>query len=484
MNPSDQESMPIPLGVSARTGRPLAPVTDAAIEAMLEREREPPPEEVALAERASPAGVAFALEGGIDAGDLAQAGWGILFAPGVPQAVKEALAPLVAHRRAQGASPLVVYDGDTSFLPGDTAVSWLGRRGVRLDVVNPDYGVPFYLLLVGPPDTLPFEFQYVLDLYWAVGRLWLPTADDFRRYAESVIEYETAAAVATSRQVAIFSPEHDFDAATQLFNAQVTTPLEQGDGARPSPLGTRQRFALRVVKGVDATKDALAGIYEGTGPGGTPSLLFSGGHGMEFDRADPQQEATQGALVCRDWPGYGDIGPAHWFAASDLSPRAKLRGLVHVMFACYGGGCPTHDEFDRLGTAPRQLAARPFFSRLPQALLAHPSGGALAVLAHIERAWAYAFQGPRGNSQVQGFRDVLSRLLIGERIGQATDSFNMRWAALSTSLSELQLDASRGADVSTRQLGRLWVARDDARNFMVLGDPAVRLRVEDLPPLP
>jgi len=134
-----------------------------------------------------------------------------------------------------------------------------------------------------------------------------------------------------------------------------------------------------------------------------------------------------------------------------------------------------------MNKAPRQIAERPFFSRLPQALLSHQSGGALAVLAHIERAWAYAFQSTKGGSQIQGFRDVIGRLLRGERIGQATDTFNIRWSVLSTALAEVQLEKQNGAEVPLKTLGRLWVARDDARNFMIFGDPAVRLRVDDMP---
>src|SRR4029434_7856131 len=107
------------------------------------------------------------------------------------------------------------------------------------------------------------------------------------------------------------------------------------------------------------------------------------------------------------------------------------------------------------------IADKPFLSRLPQKMLAHPNGGALAVLAHVERAWAYSFQGQRGGGQVQGFRDVIGRLLRGERIGQATDTFNVRWAALSTVLAERQLDLHHGGDVSARALGRLWIARED-----------------------
>ena len=78
---------------------------------------------------------------------------------------------------------------------------------------------------------------------------------------------------------------------------------------------------------------------------------------------------------------------------------------------------------------------------------------------------------------------MIVRLLLGERVGQATDPFNMRWAALSTELAEVQNDMRFGADVPLKKLGQMWVARDDARNFLVLGDPAVRLRIEDMPDL-
>jgi hypothetical protein len=279
--------------------------------------------------------------------------------------------------------------------------------------------------------------------------------------------------------MAVFAPRHDFDPATQLFNDQVALPLKEGRDSRP--LGERQRFRLRSFLAGDASKASLDRILRGELDGGGPSLLFSGGHGMAFDAGDPRQEASQGALVCQDWERSGEIAAEHWYSAADLPKEARLHGLIHFMFACYGGAVPEHDNFDRLNKEPRRIAPHPFLSRLPQALLAHPNGGALALLAHVERSWAYSFQGDRGGSQVQGFRDVIGRLLRGERMGQATDVFNMRWAVLSTRLAELQVDLSFGAEISPRLLTQFWIARDDARNFVVLGDPAVRLRVEDMP---
>src|SRR5205823_5185221 len=161
----------------------------------------------------------------------------------------------------------------------------------------------------------------------------------------------------------------------------------------------------------------------------------------------------------------------------------KVHGMVHFPFACYGGGCPEFDNFNRVAEGePKRIASKPMMGRLPQALLAHPDGGALAVLAHIDRAWAYSFRtGSQG--QTQGFRDVLGRIMRGDRLGDATDQFNFRWAALSTDLSDLLEQNRKGKVVDPKQLANQWVARDDARNYVLFGDPAVQLRQKEMPPL-
>jgi hypothetical protein len=68
----------------------------------------------------------------------------------------------------------------------------------------------------------------------------------------------------------------------------------------------------------------------------------------------------------------------------------------------------------------------------------------------------------------------------GLLIGQATDDFNHRWSVLAAELSMLveEQEASGASEDMAAKLGNRWVARDDARNYLILGDPAVRLRVE------
>jgi hypothetical protein len=476
--------MPIPFGILAETGRPFDDLDEATLRALARQA--PEPEWPYLAEKADTS-PHYGVTAEVNACKLAEAGWAVMFAPGVEPRVKEALQPLLDHRRGEidDKTLFKVFEGTDSYQPGETASQWLARYKLRLDVVDPALGVPYYLLIVAPPETIPFEFQYALDIYWGVGRLWFPTADEFRQYADSVIAYEKIPKVPTSRQLAVFAPQHDFDRATQLFCQQVAEPLVNGAGPTP-PLGQKQGFAVRPFIGDSATKDSLNELLTGALPHSPPALLFSGSHGMVFREEDPRQTDQQGAIVCQDWGGFGSISAEHWYGASDLPAKAKVHGLVHFLFACYGAGCPQFDNFSRQAGSPRQIAPKPMLGRLPQSLLAHPDGGALAVLGHVERAWAYSFQSERGGPQTQGFRDVITRVLLGQRLGQATDQFNTRWAALSTELAELldRIADTELTEPAQRKLARAWVARDDARNYIIFGDPVVRLRIEDMPVLP
>jgi len=161
------------------------------------------------------------------------------------------------------------------------------------------------------------------------------------------------------------------------------------------------------------------------GTNGTPALLFTGSHGIAFPEADEvTRRNQQGALLSQEWSRGMVPTEDHYLTGAEVLQEANVTGMIHFLFACYGGGCPAVDNYDRgPDRKPVPLMAKPITARVPQAML---QKGALAVLAHIDRAWSYGFQTMTGKGQYQGFRSVMDRILNGERIGQATDSFNQR----------------------------------------------------------
>jgi hypothetical protein len=469
--PADPD-FPIPFGIDADTGKALPGLTfhdltriDSDSEDVRNRSETTTADHFAIAD--------------VDPNNLEEAGWCVVFANDADPAIKKALEPLLKLRESQSKRLYKEFEGVAGVRSQESARAWVERQGAGFFVVDPDQGLPLYVLLVGSPERISFEFQYLLDLNWNVGRLHFDTADEYKTYAESVVAYEMGATVPHGKHAAIFCVKNDGDRPTALLHDNVAAPLVTGS-PKVRTLSGYRGFQTTALLAENATKQRLISLLSGRESGGAPAFLFSGSHGVRFRVENPEQREKQGAILCQDWPGFGATQPEHLFTAADVPSDAPIHGLIHFFFACYGGGCPRIDNYGLVtGREPAVLGKEAIVARLPQRLLTR---GALASLAHIDRAWAYSFQNSRSQPQVQEMRDVMVRILQGQRIGQATESLNVHWAVLS---AELQHAMSEHKDygsqvVSDTQLANRYVARNDARNYVVIGDPAVRLRVESM----
>jgi hypothetical protein len=109
-----------------------------------------------------------------------------------------------------------------------------------------------------------------------------------------------------------------------------------------------------------------------------------------------------------------------------------------------------------------EISPQPFVARLPQRLLGHPRGGALAVVSHVDRAWGTSFAW-EGAHQLGTFESALTRLFAGNRLGFVMEDFNNRYAELSTEVAT-RIEAIKFREiVPPEELARLWTANSDAR---------------------
>jgi len=417
------------------------------------------------------------LKEGLDPSKLEEAGWGVIFPRSADSArLREALAPLLDLRRSQAGRQRECFfrefAGDDGYCEGESKVAFLTRHGAGPGPADPEK-VPYYLLLVGDPEAIPFSFQYQLDVQYAVGRLCFDDLEDYRRYAESVVAAESGA-VERRPRACFFAPANPGDPATNSTNAHLVQPVA-AEVRREQP-----GWDVETLLGEEATRGRLGGLLDEA-----PAFLFAACHGVGFPAGDPEQRDCQGALVCQDWPGPapGVLDREHYFAAEDVGEQARVHGLVAFCFACFGAGTPRWDDFTRKSQGERRaLSSGAFLGRLPQRLLSHPRGGALAVVGHVERAWGFSFVWPDAGPQITAFESTVRRLLDGKPVGWAMEFFNQRYAELTSDLAAEVEALGFGKQLDETVLADLWTASHDARNYTIVGDPAVRVAVTPTTP--
>jgi hypothetical protein len=194
-----------------------------------------------------------------------------------------------------------------------------------------------------------------------------------------------------------------------------------------------------------------------------------------------------GAVCChrerRDAPA------SEWIvAASDVpDDRPFLEGAVVFQFACFGAGTPARSDFAHwLGDA-RANARADFVGAWPKRLLAHPRGP-VAYIGHVDAAWVQGFitlppplLEDRWHIRLLPFRAALESLLDTQPVGLALAAMYKRYdvynSQLANALDNIQSGRRKVSPELDIWLADTFITRSDAQNYIVLGDPAARLRL-------
>jgi hypothetical protein len=398
----------------------------------------------------------------VDRGDPRAAGWTFLVSAADPalDTITKIIRPLAELRGMRDPGAPLIFD------PAMSWTDWLTSAYQGLEPRDR----PYYVLVVGSPQLVPFHFQALLDSTSATGRVAFDRLDDLDSYVTKVIRLEQAQKAATRPEAVFFAPDAGPDDATYFSRKFLAEPLCAGMA--------NEQIATRMLAGPDALKASLAAALRGA----APALVYTASHGAAAPGQPFElQRAVNGAICCQD-------ESADWlFSAADVpgDDEPFLEGAAFFQFACYGYGTPAQSDFMHWLGAPATSTDADFVAALPTRLLRHPRGP-LTYVGHVDTAWLHGFADPQDphaaaaySERLRPFRTAVNLLVNSQPSGLALDELNQRFDLLNGVLVNALDRMQRGEREPVLQLADTFIFRSDAQNHLLLGDPGVRIRIDD-----
>jgi hypothetical protein len=179
--------------------------------------------------------------------------------------------------------------------------------------------LPWYLLLCGSPEVLPWDLQYVLNPSAFVGRLDLDEVGLARYVAALIGEWKEASC--QPEQPVVWAVDHGQSDITFLMRHAIAEPV-----AKRLQEDAQIGNGLRRLAGSEATKDALIGTLADR----RPALVVTTSHGMTGPLDDPDRMAAQLGFLVDDH--HAALGP------DDLLAKWQPDGAIWYAHACCSAG--------------------------------------------------------------------------------------------------------------------------------------------------
>jgi hypothetical protein len=403
-------------------------------------------------------------------------GWGLVL-PHRPGLSPEQLAtaddasePIRRLRAQRGDAPVFRYRPDwnlqyTHLMTYRTGVEEM----VSIHGSNPGLAkeqLPFYLLIYGSPDVIPWELQFNLNASRAVGRLDLD-GEALANYVNALIDGWSSAA-AEPYNALFWSANNGKADITRLMRDSIAGRIQQE---------FQNYTSMKQVKFIDgfdsgATSQMLVDALEQMKPG----FILTTSHGQTGPLDDPQTMARdlgllvdenydfmQPAQILAQWEPDGAIWYAHACCSAGSNATTIYNGLV-----------PAGSDVDQLlkGVASLGSSVAP----LPRALLGAKKP-LRAFVGQVELTFDWTMQQPHTEGYLTGplQLSLFTHLYQPEPLGMALRSRYRTLGGLYTAYDQAHRAFEQGKDTKDSLLFYQLAARD-VQSMVILGDPTAMLR--------